>query len=122
MARLIQQTIKTPLADEVLFGRLKHGGAVKVVVVQYETGIKVLGLEFPDGPVRPKPEKDVETATARREPKPRAKAAPRRASRGGTPKSGAPKGGVKGGEPAGEAPKASAKSVRTVPKVPLTKA
>ena len=28
MARLIQQTIKTPLADEVLFGRLKNGGAV----------------------------------------------------------------------------------------------
>ena len=32
MARVIQQTIKTPLADEVLFGRLKNGGAVRVVV------------------------------------------------------------------------------------------
>src|ERR671920_27560 len=30
MARLIQSTIKTPLADDVLFGRLKDGGAVKV--------------------------------------------------------------------------------------------
>ena len=32
MARVIQQTIKTPLADEVLFGRLKNGGNVRVVV------------------------------------------------------------------------------------------
>src|SRR3712207_7912991 len=32
MGRLIQSTIKTPLADEVLFGRLKNGGAVRVVV------------------------------------------------------------------------------------------
>ena len=75
MARLIQQTIKTPLADEVLFGRLKNGGAVKVVVVQSETGIKVLGLEFPDGPVKPKPEKDVAAAAEKRARKPRAKAA-----------------------------------------------
>ncbi len=33
MARVIQQTIKTPLADEVLFGRLKNGGTVRVMVV-----------------------------------------------------------------------------------------
>ncbi|TAJ27018.1 ATP-dependent Clp protease ATP-binding subunit ClpA [Bosea sp. (in: a-proteobacteria)] len=123
MARLIQQTIKTPLADEVLFGRLKNGGAVKVVVVQSETGIRVLGLEFPDGPVRPKPEKDVEAARTRREPKP-AKASgdkppkatpPRRAPKGG----GAQDGGSSG---SGSTTKASARAVRTVPKVPLTKA
>jgi ATP-dependent Clp protease ATP-binding subunit ClpA len=30
MARLIQETIKKPLADEVLFGRLKAGGHVLV--------------------------------------------------------------------------------------------
>ncbi len=36
MARVIQQTIKTPLADEVLFGRLKNGGAVRVVVIEEE--------------------------------------------------------------------------------------
>jgi len=30
MARIIQQKIKTPLADEVLFGRLKNGGTVRV--------------------------------------------------------------------------------------------
>jgi ATP-dependent Clp protease ATP-binding subunit ClpA len=116
MARLIQQTIKTPLADEVLFGRLKDGGAVRVVVIQSETGIKVLGLEFPDGPVKPKPEKDVAAAAEKRERKPRAKGA-------GKAKSG-PGGSLKRGpkpEAPPEPPKA-ARSVRTVPKVPLTKA
>ena len=38
MARLIQATIKKPLADEVLFGRLKNGGAVRVVVKTDEDG------------------------------------------------------------------------------------
>ncbi|AOO82567.1 ATP-dependent Clp protease ATP-binding subunit ClpA [Bosea vaviloviae] len=120
MARLIQQTIKTPLADEVLFGRLKNGGTVKVVVVQSETGIKVLGLEFPEGPVKPKPEKDVVAAGEKRERKPRAKAAsepvvstsPKRPAKGGSA-------GKPGGAP--EAPKTQ-RLVRTVPKVPLTKA
>ncbi|MCA0417999.1 MAG: ATP-dependent Clp protease ATP-binding subunit ClpA [Proteobacteria bacterium] len=121
MARLIQQTIKTPLADEVLFGRLKNGGAVRVVVVQSETGIKVLGLEFPDGPAKPKPEKDVEAANAKRAPKPRAKtAASGKTSK--TPPRRAPKGGGTPDGTGGGAPKASAKGVRTVPKVPLTKA
>jgi ATP-dependent Clp protease ATP-binding subunit ClpA len=119
MSRLIQQTIKTPLADEVLFGRLKSGGTVKVVVVQSETGIKVLGLEFPDGPVKPKPEKDVAAAAAKRRPKARAaedakpaKASPRRAASGG--------GGGK--PPASGAPSEPPKALRSVPKVPLTKA
>ncbi|MBN9439053.1 ATP-dependent Clp protease ATP-binding subunit ClpA [Bosea sp. (in: a-proteobacteria)] len=117
MARLIQQTIKTPLADEVLFGRLKNGGAVKVVVVQSETGIKVLGLEFPDGPAKPKPEKDVAAAAEKRTPrKPRAK--------GGAKAKSGPAGSLKRG-PKPDAPVSPPKatgSVRTVPKVPLTKA
>lgn len=119
MARLIQQTIKTPLADEVLFGRLKGGGAVKVVVVQSETGIKVLGLEFPDGPVKPKPEKDVAAAAEKRSPRAKAKGAAKPAAPGTRR---APKGGGdgKGGGPA-EPPKAQ-RAIRTVPKVPLTKA
>ncbi|MGO4738674.1 ATP-dependent Clp protease ATP-binding subunit ClpA [Bosea sp. 2KB_26] len=120
MARLIQQTIKTPLADEVLFGRLKGGGAVKVVVVQSETGIKVLGLEFPDGPVKPKPEKDVAAAAEKRSPRAKAKGAAKPATPGTRR---APKGGGdgKGGGPA-EPPKATQRAIRTVPKVPLTKA
>jgi len=121
MARLIQQTIKTPLADEVLFGRLKGGGAVKVVVVQSETGIKVLGLEFPDGPAKPKPEKDVATATAKRATKPRAKAMSDGATTKAPPRK-PPKGGSGPDDGPGNPPKTSGRTVRTVPKVPLTKA
>jgi ATP-dependent Clp protease ATP-binding subunit ClpA len=36
MARVIQEHIKKPLADEVLFGKLKDGGHVRVVVVMEE--------------------------------------------------------------------------------------
>ena len=49
MARVIQTQIKTPLADEVLFGRLKNGGVVKVVVVADETGEKKLELRLSGG-------------------------------------------------------------------------
>jgi ATP-dependent Clp protease ATP-binding subunit ClpA len=55
MARLIQTAIKTPLADEVLFGRLKGGGHVRVITRE-EDGKAVLGFEFPEGPLKPKPE------------------------------------------------------------------
>ena len=33
LARVIQEHIKKPLADELLFGKLEHGGTVKVLVV-----------------------------------------------------------------------------------------
>ncbi|MDP4024583.1 ATP-dependent Clp protease ATP-binding subunit ClpA [Methylobacterium sp. NEAU 140] len=110
MARLIQSTIKTPLADEVLFGKLKDGGAVRVVVrkpedAEAKAGAKdSLGFEFPAGPVTPKPEKDV-TAAAKRHKR----AKPRTAARKKTPKDGKGGGGSGGG-------------VRTVPKVPLVRA
>ncbi|MGZ9104413.1 MAG: AAA family ATPase, partial [Rhodoplanes sp.] len=57
MARVIQEFIKKPLADEVLFGKLKNGGHVRVIVVKDEAGDDKLGFEFLDGPVTPKPEK-----------------------------------------------------------------
>ena len=57
MARVIQEHIKKPLADEVLFGKLKQGGHVRVVVIKNENGRDALGFEFLDGPVTPKPEK-----------------------------------------------------------------
>ena len=62
MARLIQSSIKTPLADELLFGKLKHGGVVRVVVGANETGKRELRFVFPDGPVLPRKEKVVEEA------------------------------------------------------------
>ncbi|ACK49718.1 ATP-dependent Clp protease, ATP-binding subunit clpA [Methylocella silvestris BL2] len=65
MARVIQQTIKTPLADEVLFGRLKNGGTVRVVVTE-EDGEKKLGFVFPEGPVLPRPERDIVEAGKKR--------------------------------------------------------
>jgi ATP-dependent Clp protease ATP-binding subunit ClpA len=66
MARVIQTTIKTPLADEVLFGRLKNGGNVKVVVTADDAGTKKLGFVFPEGPVLPRPEKDIVEAGKKR--------------------------------------------------------
>jgi ATP-dependent Clp protease ATP-binding subunit ClpA len=60
MARVIQEHIKKPLADEVLFGQLKGGGHVKVVLVKDEAvaGVELekIAFEFLDGPVTPKPE------------------------------------------------------------------
>jgi len=57
MARVIQEHIKKPLADEVLFGHLKAGGHVRVIVTKDEDGCDKLGFEYLDGPVTPKPEK-----------------------------------------------------------------
>jgi ATP-dependent Clp protease ATP-binding subunit ClpA len=66
MARVIQQTIKTPLADEVLFGRLKNGGTVRVVVTADDDGSKKLGFVYPEGPVLPRPERDIVEAGKKR--------------------------------------------------------
>jgi ATP-dependent Clp protease ATP-binding subunit ClpA len=104
MGRLIQSTIKTPLADEVLFGRLKDGGAVRVVVKTDDIGLQSLGFEYVEGPVKPKPEKDVTNAAKK---KPKAKAASSKAKKAVKPKGSDGNGG--GG-------------VRTVPKVPLVRA
>ena len=69
MARVIQQTIKTPLADELLFGRLKSGGTVRVVVTADEQGVKKLGFVYPEGPVLPRPEREIVGAGKKRKPK-----------------------------------------------------
>ena len=85
MARLIQSTIKTPLADEVLFGKLKGGGAVRVVLKTDEAGKQALGFEYPEGPVTPRPEKVVATAAGKvkRKSRTEAKKRPGRHDRGG---------------------------------------
>jgi ATP-dependent Clp protease ATP-binding subunit ClpA len=66
MARVIQQSIKTPLADEVLFGRLKNGGTVRVVVTADDDGVKKLSFVFPEGPALPRPERDIVEAGKKR--------------------------------------------------------
>jgi ATP-dependent Clp protease ATP-binding subunit ClpA len=104
MARVIQEHIKKGLADEVLFGKLKGGGHVRVVLVKDELGNSKLGFEFLEGPVTPKAEKLPE----KRVRKPR-KPGMRKKPSG--PKSDGPKDDGDGGPPRGG----------TVPKVPLVK-
>src|SRR5207247_8865166 len=57
MARVIQEHIKKALAEEVLFGRLKGGGHVRVIVVTDEAGNSKLSFDYPEGPVTPRQEK-----------------------------------------------------------------
>ncbi|MEM0907939.1 MAG: ATP-dependent Clp protease ATP-binding subunit ClpA, partial [Pseudomonadota bacterium] len=45
LGRVIQEHIKRPLADQVLFGDLKKGGTVKVTVATDEDGKTTLALE-----------------------------------------------------------------------------
>ncbi|MCU0819346.1 MAG: ATP-dependent Clp protease ATP-binding subunit ClpA [Beijerinckiaceae bacterium] len=78
MARLIQTAIKTPLADEVLFGKLKGGGVVRVTTRE-ENGKRVLGFEFPEGPLRPKQEALPPPKEPKRKALPKGKLAARKA-------------------------------------------
>lgn len=52
LGRVIQEHIKKPLADELLFGKLVSGGLVKVKVDEGE-----LAFEFPEAEVRDKPKR-----------------------------------------------------------------
>ena len=71
MSRVIQEHIKKPLADEVLFGHLKKGGHVRVIVDKDEHGHDKIGFEYLEGPVTPKPEKLPKPKAKRRSPRPR---------------------------------------------------
>src|SRR3979411_394184 len=88
MARVIQEHIKKPLADEVLFGKLKGGGHVRVVLVQdeaaAEAGQEKIGFEYVDGPVPPKPEEvpGPRKRSVPRKPKPNSPGGGSKASRG----------------------------------------
>ena len=77
LARVIQEHIKKPLADEVLFGKLKHGGTVRVDVVMKPDGKTDLSLEsVADKPVSPK--KDI---PAEKKQMQRKKAVPKKAEK-----------------------------------------
>src|SRR6516164_5692623 len=75
MARVIQEHIKKGLAEEVLFGRLKNGGVVKVVVTADETGEKKLSFVYPEGPAQPRLERDLIVAAGARRSRKRAEPA-----------------------------------------------
>jgi ATP-dependent Clp protease ATP-binding subunit ClpA len=51
LARLIQESIKKPLADEILFGRLLRGGTVKVMLNADGSGLAFEIIEAPPLPV-----------------------------------------------------------------------
>ncbi|THK40106.1 ATP-dependent Clp protease ATP-binding subunit ClpA [Ensifer sp. MPMI2T] len=119
LARVIQENIKKPLADEILFGKLKKGGVVKVTIGTKEDGSKGLILDaVPEtAPIKPKAEvsrpagkgakpkkgDDKETVAADSEPKSKAKKTAAKASSKDSKSGPAP---LKG---------------RTVPKVPRKK-
>lgn len=100
LGRIIQEHIKRPLADEVLFGKLKKGGMVKVSVSEDKAGLLLESLEER----APKPPK------AKAKAKPAAKPKRRRKPAAAKPEMKASK------PPSGKSGDAK-KS--TVPKVPL---
>ncbi len=64
LGRVIQEHIKKPLAEEVLFGKLKKGGTVRVLVAPKDDGSRGIVLESlaDDAPVKPKKEQPDEAA------------------------------------------------------------
>ena len=96
LGRVIQEHIKKPLAEEVLFGKLKKGGTVKVTVEKDEMGEAKLKLESIADEPRPKPKKQTRKPAAK-------KAATAKAAKAPTEDSGAD---------------AAPKSKPSVPKVP----
>ena len=105
LARVIQEYIKRPLADELLFGKLKAGGTVRVLLEE-EDGERKLGFEFIAPEVKPKkPPRPKGGGSS----KPRKKTAGRSSARAGSGKKSAPR-KRKGSGKAGLSP---------VPKVPL---
>lgn len=80
LSRVIQEHIKKPLADEILFGKLKKGGVVRVGVEENDVGLKKLTLEsLPEAPA-PAPKK-----TSKPRKKPAAKVAAGKDAKGGKP-------------------------------------
>ncbi|WP_029061853.1 ATP-dependent Clp protease ATP-binding subunit ClpA [Labrenzia sp. DG1229] len=100
LGRIIQEHIKRPLADEVLFGKLKKGGMVKVSVSEDGKGLLLESIEERANPPKPK---------AKTETKPKAKRRRKPVSKTSATKQTKSSGGNKGGS--------SKKSL--VPKVPL---
>jgi len=88
LGRIIQEHIKKPLADEVLFGKLRKGGVVKVSVK--EGGAELLLDSIPAeaaAPAEPQPEPEVQAkAPPKAKPKKAGPPVPARGSKGLVPK------------------------------------
>ena len=63
---MIQEHIKKPLAEELLFGKLVKGGAVKVNLVEGKLSFDVTEASAPASP--PKSESDGDEGGTEREP------------------------------------------------------
>ncbi len=108
LSRVIQEHIKKPLAEEVLFGRLKTGGTVKVSLGKDKEGKEKIELEvIEDTPVK-KPASKNRKKTIARSGQTKKTASSKAKGRGGT-KSGEAADGGKNDRGGGG----------SVPKVPL---
>jgi ATP-dependent Clp protease ATP-binding subunit ClpA len=65
MGRLVQEKIKQPLAEELLFGKLVNGGEVKVRIKDNAPAFEIV-------PAAPKPPKGKPKAKAKAAAKPKA--------------------------------------------------
>ncbi|SCX34923.1 ATP-dependent Clp protease ATP-binding subunit ClpA [Agrobacterium rosae] len=76
LGRVIQEYIKKPLANEILFGKLKKGGVVSVAMGKNEDGSEGLKLNVlsETAPVKPKPEAELKAAKSPGKAKAKAKA------------------------------------------------
>ncbi|MCB1384569.1 MAG: ATP-dependent Clp protease ATP-binding subunit ClpA [Nitratireductor sp.] len=102
LSRVIQEHIKKPLAEEVLFGRLQKGGTVKVALGRDKDGKERIELEaIADAPVRPKKPVSRKASAARAK-------APAKASKPGG--KGGGEGGGQGGGKSGSVPKVPLKT------------
>ena len=65
---MIQENIKKPLADEILFGRLVKGGHVKVVLADGKLAFEIEADRAPREPGAPIIENPVQDAATEAEP------------------------------------------------------
>ena len=112
MARLIQNDIKTPLADELLFGRLKDGGHVGVILVEVDgSSKKKISFNFESGAARPRAEKEI--TKARQTNATKAKSSTEKAKKSSS--------GKARPESNADVPEKTLPAVQIVPKLPLNK-
>ncbi|MHB2265103.1 ATP-dependent Clp protease ATP-binding subunit ClpA [Aliihoeflea sp. PC F10.4] len=85
LGRVIQEHIKKPLAEEVLFGKLKKGGTVRVLVEEVD-GAKKIVLESlaDDTPVKPKKEQPEQAVKSKKPAAKKAKKVPAAVGAGAT--------------------------------------
>ncbi len=79
LARVIQKYVKQPLADEVLFGKLKAGGTVRVLLGKDEQGLEELKFTYlsrDEEKALPKPAARKALPSAKAPPEKKAKSSP----------------------------------------------